>query len=81
MVTVIVVIWIAIMAGCDLRAGRREGPRPTRIKFIYGLLLLVIAYHTIVIQGNLHWLTYYDSANALFGGAGNTIMKWVKTKG
>ncbi|MFC5649206.1 hypothetical protein ACFPYJ_08695 [Paenibacillus solisilvae] len=81
MVLLIVLIGLTAMITSDYLIGKREGPRPTRVKLVYGLLIIMILYHTVVNQEWLHWVTYYDAANAVLKPPSDALIKWFKPKG
>lgn len=81
MVLIIVLVVLAAMIISDYLAGRREGPRPTRVKLIYGILLIAILYHALVNQGWLHLAAYYDIANAFLKPPADALIKWFTPKG
>ncbi|NBD22730.1 hypothetical protein [Paenibacillus glycinis] len=81
MFVALVTVSLVCMLAVDYKDGVREGPRPTRVKLIYGLLLLFCLYHMVHAEGWVHLKTYYDAANALFGPMSDALFKWFKAKG
>ncbi|MFB9327325.1 hypothetical protein ACFFSY_15465 [Paenibacillus aurantiacus] len=65
----------------DLRDGRREGPRPTRIKAVYGVLLAITLYHAALTFRWLHLPGFYDLADMLFGRIGLSIIRALGWRG
>ncbi|TYP73930.1 hypothetical protein BCM02_106209 [Paenibacillus methanolicus] len=65
----------------DFRDGRREGPRPTRIKAAYVILLAITLYHAALTFRWLHLPGFYDLAAALFGRIGLAVIQSLGWKG
>ncbi|MFD2384085.1 hypothetical protein ACFSWD_23750 [Paenibacillus xanthanilyticus] len=65
----------------DLRDGRREGPRPTRVKAVYIALLGITFYHAALTFRWIHLPGFYDLANTLFGRIGLAIIQALGWKG
>ncbi|MBM7564336.1 hypothetical protein [Paenibacillus sacheonensis] len=81
MYIVILSLCIVCVIVADYREGVRDGPRPSRTKLTYGLLLALALYHMADATGLIHVMTYYDTANALFGPAADALFKWFKLRG
>jgi hypothetical protein len=70
--------WLAAMIFTDWRDVRRESPRPTRIKLAYGLLVLIVLYHSAVI---LKWVKapdFHDTVRAVIGAPANAVWNWFR---
>lgn len=65
----------------DFRDGRKEGPRPTRVKAAYCMLLAVTFYHAALTFRWLHWPGFYDLAAALFSRIGLAVIQALGWKG
>ncbi|WP_219836407.1 hypothetical protein [Paenibacillus sp. R14(2021)] len=81
MLVVVLLVSMFAMMAVDYKDGVREGPRPTRIKLIYVVLVVLSVYHIITIYGRLKLYTFYDVANAILGPGADSLVKWLTTKG
>ncbi|MBB3109821.1 hypothetical protein FHS18_001884 [Paenibacillus phyllosphaerae] len=77
----IAAVWLIVMIMLDLWDGLREGPRPTRVKAVYVILLTMILYQAVITFGRLHWPGFYELAYAIFGPIGGAIVRALGGKG
>ncbi|WP_274649821.1 hypothetical protein [Paenibacillus humicola] len=81
MVLFLIAISIASMMFSDWRAGKKEGPRPTRVKLVYGCLLLLVVYQTAALTNWIRLPDYYELFRALFKPAASGLHNWFTSGG
>ena len=71
---------VAAMLVYDLRPGRLASS-PAKVKATYVALLLLAAYHMLIVKGWLRSYSFYDTVTLVFGPRVDSLFAYFNSKG